>query len=202
MQAFLTGEGNVMEQFIVLLMAIMTLFITAPVIISFLRLRGEEKSNRTELVFSRAVSRMQLLRAYLVPAILIAILLPILQAFALWSVGTVISEDMMPLGDVMGASVVYIPAVLLVLGLAVLLIGWLPRAISLVWLFLVYGFIVIYLGDILELPDWVRKLSVYEHVPVYPSEELSYASLLILSGIGVLLIFIGAWGYKRRDIEG
>ena len=202
MQAFLTGEGNVMEQFIVLLMAIMTLFITAPVIISFLRLRGEEKSNRTELVFSRAVSRMQLLRAYLVPAILIAILLPILQAFALWSVGTVISEDMMPLGDVMGASVVYIPAILLVLGLAVLLIGWLPRATSLVWLFLVYGFIVIYLGDILELPDWVINLSVYEHVPVYPSEELSYASLLILSGIGVLLIFIGAWGYKRRDIEG
>ncbi|WP_040983253.1 ABC transporter permease [Oceanobacillus jeddahense] len=202
MQAFLTEEGNVMEQFIVLLMGIMALFITAPVVISFLRLRGEEKANRTELVFSRAVSRMQLLRAYLIPAILIAVLLPILQAIALWSAGAVISEDMMSFTDVLGASIVYIPALLLVLGVAVLLIGWLPRITSLVWLFLIYGFIVIYLGDILELPDWVRNLSVYEHVPVYPSEELSFAALLILCGISVLLIFIGAWGYKRRDVEG
>lgn len=128
--------------------------------------------------------------------------MPILQAVALWSFGAVISEDMMPFSDVLGASMVYIPALLFVLGTAVLFIGWLPRAASLVWLFLVYGFIVIYLGDILELPDWVRNLSVYEHVPVYPSEELSYAALLILCGISVLLIFIGALGYKRRDIEG
>ncbi|WP_339284653.1 ABC transporter permease [Oceanobacillus sp. FSL K6-3682] len=202
MQAFLTGEGSVMEQFIILLMGIMALFITAPVIISFLRLRGEEKANRTELVFSRAVSRMQLLKAYLIPSILIAVLLPILQAMALWSAGAAVSEDMMPFSDVLGASMVYIPALLLVLGMAVLFIGWLPRAASLVWLFLVYGFIVIYLGDILELPDWVRSLSIYEHVPVYPSEELSYAALLILCGISVFLLFIGAMGYKRRDIEG
>ncbi|WP_077604614.1 ABC transporter permease [Oceanobacillus sojae] len=202
MQAFLTGEGNVMEQFIVLLMAIMALFITAPVIISFLRLRGEEKANRTELLFSRAVSRMQLLRAYLVPSIIIAVLLPILQALVLWSVGAAVSEDMMTLTDVLGASVVYIPAILLVLGFTVLLIGWIPKATSLVWLFLVYGFVVIYLGDILELPNWLRNLSVYEHVPVYPSEELSYAAILILCGISVLLVLIGALGYKRRDIEG
>lgn len=202
MQAFLSGEGNIMEQFIVLLMAIMALFTTAPVIISFLRLRGEEKANRTELLFSRAVSRMQLLRAYLVPSIIIAILLPILQAVVLWSVGAAVSEDMMSFTDVLGASIVYIPALLLVLGIAVLLIGWFPKATSLVWLFLVYGFIVIYVGDILELLDWVRSLSIYEHVPVYPSEELSYAVLLILCGISVLFVLIGALGYKRRDIEG
>ncbi|WP_152655978.1 ABC transporter permease [Oceanobacillus sp. CFH 90083] len=202
MQAFLTGDGNVMEQFIVLLMAIMALFITAPVIISFLRLRGEEKANRTELLFSRAVSRMQLLRAYLVSAIMIAVVLPTLQAITLWSVGFIISEEMMSFADVLGASVVYIPALLLVLGIAVLLIGWLPKATSLVWVFLVYGFIVIYLGDILELPDWVRNLSVYEYIPAYPNEELSYPVLLILSGISILMMVIGALGYKRRDMEG
>ncbi|MEN1969534.1 ABC transporter permease [Lentibacillus sp. N15] len=202
MQVFLTGEGNVMEQFIVLLMSIMALIITAAVISSFLRLRGEEKASRTELLFSRDVSRLQLLRAYLFPAITIAILLPILQAIVLWSIGSLNSENMMPLGDVMRASIVYIPAILLVLSFAVLLNGWLPKATSFVWLLIIYGFIVIYLGNILKLPSWMKKISIYEHTPVYPSDDISYTALVTLSGISVLFIIIGSLGFKWRNIEG
>ena len=86
-------------------------------------------------------------------------------------------------------------------GLAVFLIGFFPKVTGLSWVYLIYSFYVGYMGEILQLPDWMAKLSPFHHVPSVPAEEVEVATLLIITGVAILLIILGFVGYNRRDIE-
>ncbi|GAB2535579.1 ABC transporter permease [Gracilibacillus alcaliphilus] len=202
LQAFLTANGSLMEQFILLMMSIMIIFISAPVIMSVLRLHGEEKAQRTEVIYSKALSRAKLYRTYTWLAVLIACIFPLLLACSIWGVGFFAADEMMAWEEVFGAAIVYIPALLVLAGIALFLLGWLPKLISLVWLFVIYGFVVIYLGDLLDLPKGIKLLSIYEHIPMYPSEDFSWGVILSYLLISALLIVFGFVGYRRRDMEG
>ena len=50
-------------------------------------------------------------------------------------------------------------------GLAVALVGLAPRAATAVWAGLAGCLVVSILGELLSVPDWVRTLSPFEHVP-------------------------------------
>ena len=95
---------------------------------------------------------------------------------------------------------VQLPAVLVLVGLAVLLIGWAQRATALAWAALGFAVVIGWLGGLLRLPNWVDGLSPYQHLPQVPVEEVAAAPLLVLTLIGVGLIAMGAVGYRRRDI--
>ena len=73
-QEFLSDnpEQSMTEQFIVLLMAIMALIGTIPVVMTVLKLKGEENKNLTENYFSRAVSRTRLLGSYILLGIVVS----------------------------------------------------------------------------------------------------------------------------------
>ena len=85
------------------------------------------------------------------------------------------------------------------LGLAVFLIGWLPRLGMIDYLFLGFSFMMIYIGTVAELPEWTQKLSPFGHVSRYPVEILEFVPLLVLIGIALVLMIAGVVGYKRRD---
>ncbi|WP_066188020.1 ABC transporter permease [Gracilibacillus timonensis] len=201
-QELLTAEGSLIEQFVLLLMAMMAVFITAPVILSILKLRGEEQAQRTELLYSRSLSRLQWYMSYTLLAILIVCIFPVLLAFSIWGIGSLTTDNMMSWQDVFGSAIIYIPALLVVAGITLCLLGWLPKLTSISWILVIYGFIVIYLGDLLDLPKGVKNLSLYEHIPAYPSEDFSLSVCLLFLLISCLLILFGFIGYRQRDMEG
>jgi ABC-2 type transport system permease protein len=96
----------------------------------------------------------------------------------------------------------YYPAMLVMIGVAVLLIGFLPKLTSLIWLYVVYSFVVLYLGGLFQLPDWTLKFSPFGYVPQLPVEDMDWTAIIILSIIAVFLIIVGFIGYNKRDIEG
>ncbi|PAV28254.1 ABC transporter permease [Virgibacillus profundi] len=204
MQAFLTEEqGYTMtEQFIVLLMAIMSLIGTIPAVMTVLKLKGEENKNRTEYLYSRALSRTRLLGGYFLLAIVVSIMMQLLTAIGLWSAAATVMEEGLTLGTIFKSAFIYLPAMWVVVGLAVLMIGLIPKATGFVWFYVVYGFVVIYLNGILDFPEWVNNLSVYEHIPQIPVEEMDFMKITVLIIIAVILTFAGFLGYNRRDIEG
>ena len=108
-------------------------------------------------------------------------------------------DDVISLTTLLKSALVHLPAVWIMVGAAVLLIGWLT---GLTWLYLGFSFFVVYMGAILKLPGWVGKLSPFGHVPQIPMDDINIGTMaaLILTAIG--LIFAGFAGYNRRDIEG
>ncbi|AXI07804.1 ABC transporter permease [Oceanobacillus zhaokaii] len=203
-QAFLSDntDQSMTEQFIVLLMAIMALISTVPVVMTVLKLKSEENKNLTENYFSRSVSRTSLLGSYITLSIVVSFIMQAAVALGLWSAGVLVMDEPLALGTALGAAFIYLPAMWAMMGLAVFLIGISPKATGLAWLYMIYGFIVIYLGGILEFPDWMNNLSAFHHIPQVPVEDMDYLRTSIMVMISAILLVLGSLSYRRRDIQG
>lgn len=190
------------EQFITMLMSVMAMLSTVPALMAMLKLIGEERKKRTEHLLSRAVSRTWLMGSSFFVSIVVSFVMLSLAAIGLWSAGTVVMVDSISFSTLYSAAMVYLPAMWIMIGLAVLLIGIAPKVTSLIWLYLLYSFVVVYLGGLLKFPEWMRNLSPYGNVPQLPVEDMNFMTLTTLTIIAVVLVVVGFVGYTKRDIEG
>ncbi|WP_407272108.1 ABC transporter permease [Radiobacillus sp. PE A8.2] len=194
-------EGyTIIEQFIPMLMIVMVLLATIPPLMAINKLYGEEKKGRIDHLLGRAVSRTRLMGSYLVIAIVNGFVMVSLTAIGLWSAGTAVVEGGMEFGSIYGAAMIYLPAVLVLIGIAVCLIGFLPRLTSIIWMYLLYSFIVLYLGGLFQFPDWIGKLTPFGYVPQIPIEQFDVLPVIVLIVLAVVLMVLGLIGYNRRDI--
>ncbi|MBB6450945.1 ABC-2 type transport system permease protein [Geomicrobium halophilum] len=202
-QMLVAEEGYTLtEQFIPTLMIVMGLLVTVPPLMSMLKLHGEEKKNRVEHLLARAVSRTKLMGSYLIISILNGFMMISLTAIGLWAAGLAVMEEAFDFGTIYGAALVYYPAMLVMVGIAVLLIGILPKLVSIIWLYVFYAFIVLYLGELFQFPEWAGQLSPYGYIPQLPVEDMNVMAVTLLVVVAVILMVVGLIGYSKRDIEG
>lgn len=206
MQAFLAlesnGEVSLTEQFIPFLVVFLVITLLIPIIGPILKLAGEEKRNLSELILARSVSRPQLLSSYLVISMISSVFMLMVGGFGFWLGGILTLEEAVAYSTLISAVMVYLPATWIVIGVAVFLLGWLPRLISLATLMIGYVFFIVFFSDLLSLPQFLVNLSPLAHVPNVPVDEFSLVAFLIMSGIAVVLIGVGFVGYSKRDIVG
>jgi ABC-2 type transport system permease protein len=102
---------------------------------------------------------------------------------------------------VLGAILAYAPALWLTAALAVTVFGWVPRAIGLAWALLAYAILMVYLGGLLQLPQWALNLSPYTHIPRMPAAEFTALPLVILTVLAAALVAAGLAGFRRRNLD-
>lgn len=202
-QMFTSKEGySATEQFVGVIMMVMGLFATIPPVMAMNKLYAEEKKSRIDHLLGRAVSRTQLMASYLVISIVNGFVMISLAAIGIWSAGVSAMEEPIGFGTIYGMGLVYYPAILVMISVAVLFIGFLPRLTSLIWLYLVFSFIVLYMGGIFQLSDWIGELTPFGHIPQIPVEDMTWIPILMLLAIAAVLTVVGFIGFNRRDIQG
>ncbi|WP_077624394.1 ABC transporter permease [Sediminibacillus massiliensis] len=196
------AEGvTLVEQFIPMLMIVVSLLATVPPVMAANKLRGEEKKDRIVNILARSVSRKKLLGSYFLISVINGFVMISLAAFGLWSAGTAMVEGGLSFEMIIGAALSYYPAMLVMIGVAILLIGVFPKTTSFIWLYVFYSFIVLYLGGLFQFSDWIGKISPFGHVPQIPIEDFAYMPLILLTVLAFVLIIIGFIGFNKRDIE-
>lgn len=194
-------EGfSLSDQFIVMLMSVIAMIATIPVILTMLKIRSEEKKNRLDHLLSRAVSRAKLLGSSLQIAIIVSVLMLVFAVCGLWLAGNAAMEEGIAFSLLFQAAIVYLPAIWLMLGLTVLLIGFVPQFTHVIWFYLLYSFVVIYMGGLFQFPTWMSKLSPFGFIPQIPLEDFKVAPLLIVTFVAVILSSIGFNQYRNRDL--
>lgn len=119
------GDGpSLTEPFLAMLVMIITLVATIPPVLTINRLRGEEKRGRVEPLLGRAVSRIRLMGGYAAAAAANGFVMMSLGAIGLWSAGNASMESGLDFGIMYGAAMAYVPAVLVMIGIATFLIGF------------------------------------------------------------------------------
>lgn len=204
MQKLLTPVAgfSLTEQFIALLMTIMAMISTIPPLMIMLKLKGEEKRNRLELIFSHSISRPTVMGSYLFVTILSSIIMLALTAIGLWTASTSVMAEPLSLRDTLQYALVYLPAIWVMIGWSVLIIGLAPNFSGLVWGYLGYSFFVVYLGGLLDIPVWMQQLSPFGHIPGLPVDEMDWNAFLLLTFIAIFLMFAGFICYRKRDLHG
>ena len=104
-------------------------------------------------------------------------------------------------GSVLRQSVATIPAVWLLVVIAVAAVGAAPRIRLVGWAGVVATFALTLLGPTFRLPDWALGLSPLHHVPVVTQTSPDWGGLGVVGVVTVMLLAAGLAGYRRRDLR-
>jgi ABC-2 type transport system permease protein len=197
----LGGEAGITEAYFATAMGILALIATAYAIRSALRLTVEEESLRADSVLATATPRVRWANSHLVFAILGPVLILAIAGVVAGALyGLIIGDIGGQIPTVFGAAMIQIPAVWVVVGIAVTLFGLFPRYSDSIWGFLVAFFLLGQLGRILQFPQWALDLSPFSHVPALPADDLTFTPLLVLTAFAIVLVAVGLAGFRRRDV--
>ena len=198
----LGGEAGITEAYFATAMGILALIATAYAIRSALRPRVEEEGLRADPVLATATPRIRWASSHLVFAVLGPVLiLTVAGTVAGVLYGLIIGDVTGQVPKVLGAAMIQIPAVWVVVGIAVVLFGLVPKYSDAIWGVLVAFFLLGQLGRILQFPQWALDLSPYSHIPALSADELAITPLVVLVSLAVALTAVGLIGFQRRDVD-
>jgi len=139
---------------------------------------------------------------YFVLAMIASVVMLFMAVFGLWAASSAVMTNPIALPTMLKSMMVYLPAVWMMIGVSVLLIGIFPGQSSISWGYLGFSIFVVYLGRLMQFPDWLQKTSPFAHIPQLPVDKINYPTLFIMTGIAIVLMVIGFIGYRKRDIRG
>jgi ABC-2 type transport system permease protein len=160
-----------------------------------LRIRDEEQTGHAEAILSTDVSRVAWAGSHL----LFALAGPAAALFAEGLFTGLVHGDVALMITV---ALVQLPAVWVLAGLAMLLIGLVPRAAAAAWAGIAVVLLLMLVGPLLELDQWVLDLSPFTHVPHLPAASLTAVPLMSLTLIAAVLGGAGLLALRRRDVPG
>jgi ABC-2 type transport system permease protein len=198
---YLGGTANVVNAGLAVTMLVCVLLAAAFGVASALRARVEETSGRAEPVLATATSRSAWLGSHLSVALAGGVVVLVAAGFGEGLAYGLSISDAGQIPRLIGVALVYLPAVWLVIAVAVVGFGWLPRLAAVVaWTAVGYCAVVALFGDSFDLPAWFQQASPFAHTPEAPLEGVTAAPLLTIGAIVVLLLAAGLAGFRRRDL--
>ncbi|OEU96330.1 ABC transporter permease [Streptomyces oceani] len=195
------GGASITESFASSVMTLLGVVAALYAVLAALRPQSEETAGRAEPLLATGLSRDRWLGSHLTVALAGGLGVLLLGGLGFGLAGAATTGDGELVVELTGAAMAYAPAVWFVVGVAVVLYGWLPRATVLSWVLPGYAFVVGYLGQLLGFADWLRDLSPLGHVPMLPAAELEWTPLVVLTLLAGALVACGLAGFRRRDLE-
>ena len=194
------GGATALDSFLTMIVSILATVSTIFGILTIQRMRSEETSGRVEPLLSTALSRTRWAGSHLTVALAGGAAVMLSAGLGLAISASFAVEDASMFGDMLGASLAYVPALWISVGLAMAIFGLAPRAIGLAWAVLVYALVLSMFGSLLKFPGWMNDLSPFAHVPGLPAEEFTITPIVVLTAITTGLIWIGVAAFRRRDL--
>lgn len=172
-------------------------------ILTTLRPQAEERGGLAEAILATAVGRVRWVGAHLFFALAgPALMLSVLGLAAGLTYGLGVGDVAGEFPRVLGATLLWIPAVWVLAGITLALYGLLPRlAAAVSWTFLAVFLILELAVEFGQASADVMIFSPFAHIPkVLLGVGFSFVPLLALSALAALLAVAGLLGLRRRDI--
>jgi ABC-2 type transport system permease protein len=196
------SSAGLLEAYFATIFAFQALLAAAYGVSSVLRARAEEASGRAEPVLATATSRAAWLGSHVTIALLGSALLIVASGACTALVRVLSAGDAGSFGRLFAASLAYVPAVWVVVGITVALVGVAPRtAAEVAWAVVAYVVVVTMLADALDWPAWVSDLSPFSWTPLVPIETWTTAAVVGLAVAAAVLLVVGFGAFRRRDLS-
>lgn len=197
------GSGNnYRDIFLAVLISMMSIMIAGYATQALLKMRSEEAGGQLENVLAGSISRTKWLASHVVYIFSGVLILLTLMSLSMGlsyviSVGANYSE----LTRILGAGLVQGTAVLAFGGFVVALFGVLPRlTVPVAWSAFAGTLLIVQLGALLNLPQWVMDISPFIHLPAMPASPFKLAPVLWLTGFSLMLLVTGFMRFHKRDL--
>lgn len=163
-------------------------------------LRAEEAAGRLETRLSGTLSRDRWLASHVL-AVLGGLISIVLGSSLVLGLATALSAgDMAEFGPAIGSGLAYLPAELVLAGLALALYGLRPRLFAIAWAGYAVMTFIGFLGPGLKFPQWVLDISPTTHVGNPPAGTIQAGALTIMAAVALALMVIGFAAFRRRGV--
>lgn len=193
------GNGSLTDLYFASAFRIMALAGAGFAVQSALRIRTEETSMRAESVLATPLPRWAFAASHLAVACAGCVILLAIAGLSTAASYGLAGGPWSSVPELFGAPFVYAPAMWLMVGLTMALIGLEPRLVAASWALLAACVVVGFLGDVLKIPRWVQDLSPFQRVPQLPGASLTFVALAVIAAIAAGLVVAGLGGLRRRD---
>jgi ABC-2 type transport system permease protein len=197
----LFGAEDLLAGYLAYMAVFMAFFASIYAVVALQGLRGEETSGRAEPVLSTPTSRWAWLGSHLAVTAGGVVVVMALAGLATGIGAALVTGDAGHLGELTLAHLNQVPAVWVVLGVATLLYGLVPRAVPATWALVGYGFFLGTFGPLFDLPSSVFGLSPFEHAAELPLEPFEPLPLVVLTLVAVGAAAVGLLAFRRRDLD-
>jgi ABC-2 type transport system permease protein len=146
------GGETIIDSWLAVLALMVGVTVAVFAVLAVLRPKSEESAGRAEPVLATAVSRAGWLGSHLAVALGGSVVLLLLAGLGLGITASAALGDASVLPKLLGATLVYTPAVWLTVGVGVALYGLAPRATLLVWIVIAYAGLIGMFAELLGSP--------------------------------------------------
>ncbi|MCL2424291.1 MAG: hypothetical protein FWD11_10445 [Micrococcales bacterium] len=197
----LQGHTDVVDAFYSTMALMLALLTGAFATSSALRPHGEEEAGRVESLLATALPRTSWHAGHVLLTVVGSTAMLLVGGLGLGVSYALVTDDASAMAHMVGAAVAYLPAVLVLSGLARALYGTAPRAAPTAWLALVVAVVTMLFGEALNLPQAFRDLSPYEHLAFAPVETFRWLPFVVLAVVAATLSAVGQLALTRRDLR-
>jgi len=199
MNELLAGIGvSIPQMFANMVGFMMAMMATVPALMFVLKARGEERASRGELILATSTSKTTYLMSFVIISFASAVLVQIAYAVGLYSMP---SDADLPFVFLIQSALVYVPAIWVMSGLAMLLIGLAPKRAGWIWAYHAFAFFAMMYGRMLPDLAWMANITPFGHVPQLPVDEINWATLALMTALAATLTTCGLFFYRKRDVN-
>lgn len=194
------NPGGFVESFSATLLVYLVIVPLAFGTSAVLRLRAEESEGRVDSLLVTGSGRLRLLLGWLTTVVVLVTVIVVVAGLSLGAGVLLATGEGSWVGELTLAALAYLPATFLVVAVPVALLGLVPRAASWAWALVTGVVFVAVLGQLLDLPGWLRDLSPLEQTGLVPSVDVQPTTLAVLAALALVVAVVGCLGLRRRDV--
>ena len=163
-------------------------------------LRAEEAEGRLETRLAGTLSRTRWLATHALVVLLGLVLVVGLSTLVFAGTTAVAVGDGADAGQILRSGLAYLPAELVLAGLALAAYGLRPRWFPIAWVGYAGVAFIAFLGPGLNFRTSVMNLAPTTHVGNPPVGSVAPADLVTLSALALVLGVVGFWAFRRRGV--
>jgi ABC-2 type transport system permease protein len=194
------GKYSLQEQFMSTIFVIMAVIVVCFAVVGLNKTISEEKRGRQEQLYATPLTRTKIYWTHALLSIGMGFLGLFVSGIGLYFAQRGSSANTIPLGEVLQSALIGLPGIVFILSILGLLVGFLPRFTSIIWIYIGFVFFDVYVGSLISLPDWVGKLNIFGYLPRLPIDAMNWSNVLIILSISLVLFVGGYVSYLKRDM--
>jgi ABC-2 type transport system permease protein len=195
-QAQVTGSRLFIGFIFFMIMTLVMLYVAS----AFSGVRETEAEGYGDNFFVRSVGRITWLGGRTILICTVAAIACALASMSLWAAASV-QHTGLGVGELVRAGANAMAPAVLLIGMGVCIVGFLPRITSAVlYGYVAWSFLLQLVGTVLHINHWLLDSSVLFHVTLAPSVPPNWTVAGICMLLGAVLATLGLWRFKYRDL--
>jgi ABC-2 type transport system permease protein len=166
------------------------------------RLREDEAEGYLDNLVVRPVSRQRWLTGRVALMLTVMVLAAMTGGIVFW-IAAAAENTGLTIGQLTQAGLNSAAPAIVLSGLGVLLLGFVPRLVTVAcWAIVAWAFMLDLLGAVIPINHWLMDTSLLQHLAPAPAVNPDWRICLTYLIIGVTAAVAGGWRFTRRDLRG